>query len=84
MEFVGEFVLDLGKKCVDLVHRYGKAAYVFYDDSWIGLEPWSPRFAQFGFDGLIKAVFSGYEARLNAGVDGHVIGPHARVFSPVS
>lgn len=69
MEFVGEFVLDLGKKCVDLVHRYGKAAYVFYDDSWIGLEPWSPRFSQFGFDGLIKAVFSGYEARLNAGVD---------------
>lgn len=69
MEFVGAFVRDLGRRCVDLVHRHGKQAYVFYDDSWVGLEPWSPHFGEIGFDGLIKAVFSGYEARLNAGVD---------------
>ncbi|TNU73595.1 1,3-beta-galactosyl-N-acetylhexosamine phosphorylase [Miniimonas arenae] len=69
MAFVGAFVRDLGRRCVDVVHRHGKKAYVFYDDSWIGLEPWSPQFGEMGFDGLIKAVFSGYEARLNAGVD---------------
>ena len=67
MEFVNDFVLSYGKKLVDLVHTYGKKAYVFYDDSWIGLEPYGERFEEFGFDGLIKCVFSGYEARLCAG-----------------
>lgn len=68
MEFVNDFVVSYGKKLVDLVHTYGKKAYVFYDDSWIGLEPYGERFEEFGFDGLIKCVFSGYEARLCAGV----------------
>ena len=39
-----------------------KKAYVFYDDSWVGIEPYNGRFQEFGFDGLIKCVFSGYEA----------------------
>ena len=69
MEFINDFVISFGKELVDLVHEYGKKAYVFYDDSWIGLEPYHKRFPEFGFDGLIKCVFSGYEARLCAGVD---------------
>lgn len=69
MEFIVDFVVDFGRQLVDIVHRYGKQAYVFYDDSWIGIEPWGSRFKEFGFDGLIKCVFSGYEARLCAGVD---------------
>lgn len=69
MEFTNRFVVDFGKKLVELVHQYGKKAYVFYDDSWIGVEPYSSLFPEFGFDGLIKCVFSGYEARLCAGVD---------------
>lgn len=68
MEFTNRYVVSLGKKMVELVHRYDKQAYVFYDDSWVGLEPYSRHFAEFGFDGLIKCVFSGYEARLCAGV----------------
>ena len=68
MNFVNRFVVGFGKQLVDLVHQYGKKAYVFYDDSWIGLEPYSRRFTDFGFDGLIKCVFSGYETRLCAGV----------------
>lgn len=70
MDFVNRFVVEFGKKCIDLVHRYGKKAYVFYDDSWIGVEPYGKRFADFGFDGLIKCVFSGFEARLCAGAQG--------------
>lgn len=66
MEFVQAFVADYGKKLVELVHSYGKKAYVFYDDSWIGVEPSGRHFEQFGFDGLIKCVFSGYEVRLCA------------------
>lgn len=69
MEFTNRFVISFAKKLVDIVHRYGKKAYVFYDDSWIGLEPYKDSFREFGFDGLIKCVFSGFEARLCAGVD---------------
>ena len=68
MAFVGEFVRELGARLVDVVHRHGKAAYVFYDDSWVGIEPYSGSFEEFGFDGIIKSVFSAYEARLCAGV----------------
>lgn len=70
MDFVNEFVVSFGKKCVDIVHQYGKKAYVFYDDSWIGVEPYGKRFKEFGFDGLIKCVFSGFEARLCAHAPG--------------
>lgn len=69
MAFVNEFVIWFGKQLVDIVHEYGKKAYVFYDDSWVGIEPYNGRFKEFGFDGLIKCVFSGYEARLCSGVD---------------
>jgi beta-D-galactosyl-(1->4)-L-rhamnose phosphorylase len=68
MDFVCGFVAGFGKKLVDTVHRYGKKAFVFYDDSWVGMEPYGERFSQIGFDGLIKCVFSGYEARLCAHV----------------
>ncbi len=68
MQFIHEFVLEFGKKLIDVVHEYGKKAYVFYDDSWVGLEPYSEDFEQFGFDGIIKCVFNGFEARLCSGV----------------
>ncbi len=69
MRFINDFVISFGKELIDIVHEYGKKAYVFYDDSWVGLEPYNGRFQEFGFDGLIKCVFSGFEARLCAGVD---------------
>ena len=69
MAFINDFVISFGRKLINMVHSYGKKAYVFYDDSWVGVEPYNGRFQEFGFDGLIKCVFSGYEARLCAGVD---------------
>ncbi|MCM1183279.1 MAG: 1,3-beta-galactosyl-N-acetylhexosamine phosphorylase [Roseburia sp.] len=69
IDFVNRFVVDFGRELIDIVHQYGKKAYVFYDDSWVGVEPYKPTFKEFGFDGLIKCVFSGYEARLCSGVD---------------
>ncbi len=68
MEFTGKFVRKFGKECIDLVHKHGKLAYVFYDDTWVGIEPWNGHFGEFGFDGLIKCVFNAFEARLCAGV----------------
>ena len=69
MEFVNDFVISFGKQLIELVHSYHKLAYVFYDDSWVGVEPYGQRFQEFGFDGLIKCVFSGYELRLCEGVE---------------
>ncbi len=68
MAFTHDFVVDFGKRLVETVHRHGKKAFVFYDDSWVGMEPYGERFQEIGFDGLIKCVFSGYEARLCAHV----------------
>lgn len=67
--FINDFVIEFGKKLIDIVHGYDKLAYMFYDDSWVGTEPYNARFKEFGFDGMIKCVFSGYEARLCSGVD---------------
>lgn len=68
MDYINEFVVTFGRKCVELVHKYGKKAYVFYDDHWVGVEPYGRRFKDFGFDGIIKCGFNGFEVRLCAGV----------------
>lgn len=68
MAFVNHFVVDFGGQLIELVHKYGKQAYMFYDDSWVGTEPYGDNFKKFKFDGIIKCVFSGYEVRLCAGV----------------
>ena len=82
MEFTHRFVVSFGKQLIDIVHRYNKKAYMFYDDSWVGTEPYSEHFREFGFDGIIKCVFNGYEARLCAGVDApvHEIRLHPYLF----
>ena len=68
--FTNRFVCSFAKELVDIVHRYGKKAYVFYDDSWVGMEPQSEAFGTIGFDGIIKCVFSAFEARLCSSVPG--------------
>lgn len=69
MAFIQAFVAEKAKKLVEIIHKYGKKAYVFYDDSWVGMEPYGKHFAHVGFDGLIKCVFSGFECRLCAGAE---------------
>lgn len=63
MDFIREFVVDFGSKCVELVHQYDKKAYVFYNDHWIGMEPTLDSFAKFKFDGIIDGIFNGFETR---------------------
>jgi beta-D-galactosyl-(1->4)-L-rhamnose phosphorylase len=70
MDFMNEFVVSFGRKCIDLIHKAGKVAYMFYDDHWVGTEPYGERYRDFSFDGLIKCVFNAFEARLCAGVQG--------------
>ena len=83
MDFIHAFVVDFGRQCVDMVHEAGKKAYVFYDDHWIGVEPYSPHFKDFGFDGLIKCVFNAFEVRKCAhatGVKTHELRLHPYLF----
>lgn len=69
MAMIHRFVAEKAKVLTEIAHRYGKLAYVFCDDSWVGMEPYGPRFAEMGFDGLIKCVFSGFECRFCADVN---------------
>ena len=69
MDFIQRFVAEKAKTLVDIIHAYGKEAYVFYDDSWVGMESYGKYYTSIGFDGLIKCVFSGFECRLCAGAD---------------
>jgi len=68
MDFISRFVLEASRELIDIVHAAGKKAYVFYDDCWVGMEPYNGNFEKYGFDGIIKCVFSGYEVRLCANV----------------
>ena len=69
MDFIQRFVAEKAKELVEIIHSFGKEAYVFYDDSWVGMEPYGKYFPSVGFDGLIKCVFSGFECRLCAGAE---------------
>ena len=82
MDFIQRFVAEKAKVLVDIIHSFGKQAYVFYDDSWVGMEPCGPYFESVGFDGLIKCVFSGFECRLcaAAGVPVHELRFHPYLF----
>lgn len=82
MEFTTRFVTGFGRKLVDIVHAHGKKALLFYDDSWVGTEPYSRYYPDMNFDGIIKCVFSGYEVRLCANVPGkiHEIRLHPYLF----
>lgn len=83
LDFTNQFVVSYAKDLVAMVHRFGKKAYVFYDDSWVGMEPYGHRFASIGFDGIIKCVFSAFETRMCAAVLGpavHEIRLHPYLF----
>jgi 1,3-beta-galactosyl-N-acetylhexosamine phosphorylase len=68
MEFMHSFVIDFGRECVDHIHRAGKKAMMFFCDHWIGTEPYSPRFAEMGVDGLVNPCRNGIQLRRMADV----------------
>ncbi len=59
MEFINDFVISFGKKLIDIVHEYGKKAYVFYDDSWVGMNHIMTDFMNLVLMGLLNAYFPG-------------------------
>ena len=73
MDFVNAFVVEFGRKCIDRIHAHKKQAFVFYNDHWVGMEPWGKRFKDLQLDGIIDGIFSGFETRKVSGT------PHVKV-----
>ena len=73
IDFINNFVTSFCKECVELVHKSGRKAFLFYDDHWLGTEPYSKRFQDLKMDGIIKCVFNGFEARMCANVEGTIV-----------
>jgi 1,3-beta-galactosyl-N-acetylhexosamine phosphorylase len=73
MDFVKKFVRAYTKQCVDMVHKYGKKAVLFFCDHWIGTEPYMDGFEELGFDGIIGPCLSGVELRRITDVPGNSI-----------
>jgi 1,3-beta-galactosyl-N-acetylhexosamine phosphorylase len=70
MTFVQKFVRNYAKQCVDMVHKHGRKAVLFFCDHWIGTEPYLEGFDKLGFDGIIGPCLSGVELRRITDVPG--------------
>lgn len=73
MEFVQKFVRSFAKQCVEIVHKHGKKAVLFFCDHWIGTEPYLKGFEEIGFDGIIGPCLSGVELRRITDVPGDMV-----------
>lgn len=63
IDFMSQFVIEKTAEFVEMVHKAGKKAYVFYNDHWLGLEPNEPIFEKCKFDGMIDGIFNAFESR---------------------
>lgn len=64
MNFIEKFVCITFKKLVDIVHKNGKEAMMFFGDSWIGTEPYGKHFKEIGLDAVVGSVGSGVSTRM--------------------
>jgi 1,3-beta-galactosyl-N-acetylhexosamine phosphorylase len=71
--FTHDFIMELTKEWVDIVHEAGKKAYVFYCDHYIGTEPYSSKFRELGMDGIISPAIDGAECRKNTDCPGDMV-----------
>lgn len=70
VDFVQRKCADWAKLFVDLCHKYGKKAIMFDGDHRIGVEPYSPYFANIGLDGVVGAPSSAIYVQQIANMQG--------------
>lgn len=70
VDFVQRKCADWAKMFVDLCHKYGKKAIMFDGDHRIGVEPYSPYFAEIGLDGVVGAPSSAIYVQQVANIKG--------------
>lgn len=69
-DFMQRRVFAFAKECVDIVHKHGKKAIMFFGDHWIGTEPYGPYFKELNLDGVVGSVEDGTWLRLTADIPG--------------
>lgn len=68
MDFNQRFIASFAKKCVDMVHDYGKKAIMFLGDHWAGTEPYGKYFQDIGLDAVVGAAGDGVTTRMIADI----------------
>src|SRR5699024_7095598 len=64
IDFQQQFVSELAKECVEIIHRYGKEAMMFLGDHWAGTEPYGKYFKNIGLDAVVGSVGDGTTLRM--------------------
>lgn len=64
IDFQQQFVSELAKECVDIIHSYGKEAMMFLGDHWAGTEPYGKYFGNIGLDAVVGSVGDGTTLRM--------------------
>lgn len=64
LDFIQQFVSELAKECVDIIHEYGKEAMMFLGDHWAGTEPYGKYFKNIGLDAVVGSVGDGTTLRM--------------------
>ena len=72
MDFIQRSVRDIVKEWVDITHRNGKKAMMFYCDHWIGSEPYGKYFAEMGLDAIVNPCGCGMELRRITDIPGKI------------
>lgn len=73
MDFIQRSVRDIVKEWVDITHRRGKKAMMFYCDHWIGSEPYGKYFQEMGFDSIVNPCGCGMEVRRITDIPGKLM-----------
>lgn len=63
-DLVQRFVSKTLKGLVEMVHKAGKEAMMFWGDNWIGVEPFGKYFSEIGLDAVVGSVSSGVNVRI--------------------
>ncbi len=73
IDFTQKFIRKFSKELIDLTHKAGKKAFLFFCDHWIGTEPYREGFEELKFDGIVGPCLSAIELRRIAEVPGDSI-----------
>lgn len=70
IDFQHRFVTQRVRALTDIAHRAGRKTIMFLGDTWIGTEPYGPRFGDTGLDGVVGSVGSAATTRMITDIPG--------------
>lgn len=73
MDLVDRLTCGWAKELVDLVHSYGKKAFMFDGDHRIGVDPHGKYFASIGLDGVIGCPWTATDTRCIGAISADIV-----------